>query len=241
MGDFIVNDAWYEERKRNKAKDAERIIITAAKLIMAEIRGKKYDTSVYPKNDDIKNPRDSWLPKLLKVFLEVLIKSDLKQQSIGQSIVQTARPRSALLPIPFGLAVELDHVFGSKWLIEEFSQLGFCHSHREVTRFKQSAMATKDASDIAFSLPPGTFSQYMADNVDHNICTLDGKKTSHGMGIIQASTNMNGVKREEKSIKRQDLQCAGLVTKAKGIKLKHNIEEEFSTLFKKIFKSVRNL
>ena len=137
--------------------------------------------------------------------------------------------------------MELDHVFGSKWLIEELSQLGFCHSYREVTRFKQSAMTIEDASDIAFSLPPGTFSQYMADNVDHNICTLDGKKTFHGMGIIQASTNMNGVQREEKSIKRQDLQCAGLIAKDKGIKLKHYIEEEFSTLSKKIFKSVRNL
>ena len=241
MVDFIVNEAWYEERERNKAKDAERIIITAAKLIMAEIREKKYDRSVYPKNDDIKTPRDSWLPKLLKVFLEVLIKYDLKQQSIGQSIAQTAKPRSALLPIPFGLTVELDHVFGSKWLIDELSQLGFCHSYREVTRFKQSAMATEDASDIAFSFPLGTFSQYMADNADHNICTLDGKKTFHCMGIIQPSTNMNGVQREEKSIKRQDLQCAGLVTKDKGVKLKHYIEEEFSTLSKKIFKSVRNL
>ena len=120
--------------------------------------------------------------------------------------------------------MELDHVFGSKWLIEELSQLGFCHSYREVTRFKQSAIATEDASDIAFSLPAGTFSQYMVDNVDHNICTLDGKKTFHGMGIIQASTTMNGVQREEKSIKRQDLQCAGLVTKDKGIKLKHYVE-----------------
>ena len=54
MVDFIVNEAWYEERERNKAKDAERIIITAAKLIMAEIREKKYGTSVYPKNDEIK-------------------------------------------------------------------------------------------------------------------------------------------------------------------------------------------
>ena len=46
MVDFIVNDAWYEERERNKAKDAERIIVTAAKLIMAEIREKKYDISI---------------------------------------------------------------------------------------------------------------------------------------------------------------------------------------------------
>ena len=80
----IVNDAWYEERKRNKHKDAERIIVTAAKLIMAEIQEKEY-TSVYPKTDEIRNPSGMPLPKLLKTFLEVLIKPDLKQQSIGQS------------------------------------------------------------------------------------------------------------------------------------------------------------
>ena len=40
MVEYIVNDAWYEERKQNKNKDAERIIVTAAKLIMAEIQEK---------------------------------------------------------------------------------------------------------------------------------------------------------------------------------------------------------
>ena len=114
--------------------------------------------------------------------------------------MKAARLRSTLPPIPFGLAVELDRVFRSKFLIGELSQLGFCNSYREVTRFKQSAMVNKYASEIAFSLRPGTFSQYMADNVDHNICTLDG------MGIIQVSTNVTGLQREEKPIKRQDLQ-----------------------------------
>ena len=30
--------------------------------------------------------------------------------------------------------------------------------------------------------------QYVADNVDHNIQTIDGKDTFHGMGIIAAVT-----------------------------------------------------
>ena len=33
-------------------------------------------------------------------------------------------------------------------------------------------------------LTPGHFVQYVADNVDHNVCTLDGQNTFHGMGII---------------------------------------------------------
>ena len=37
-------------------------------------------------------------------------------------------------------------------------------------------------------LTPGHFVQYVADNVDHNVCTLDGHNTSHGMEIIAAVT-----------------------------------------------------
>ena len=62
----------YEERKRNKHKDAERIIVTAAKLIMAEIRGIEYDTSVDPKNVDIKTPSGTWLPKTFENFAVAL-------------------------------------------------------------------------------------------------------------------------------------------------------------------------
>ena len=35
---------------------------------------------------------------------------------------------------------------------------------------------------------PQNFLQYAADNVDHNIRSLDGKNTFHGMGIIAAFT-----------------------------------------------------
>ena len=35
---------------------------------------------------------------------------------------------------------------------------------------------------------PSQFVQYVADNVDHNIKTLDGNNTFHGMGVIAAIT-----------------------------------------------------
>ena len=37
-------------------------------------------------------------------------------------------------------------------------------------------------------LYPGQFVQYVADNVDHNIHTIDGKYTFHGMCLIAAVT-----------------------------------------------------
>ena len=143
MVNHILNDAWYDARKKNKEKDAERIIATAAKLIMADIQEKEYNTSYYPNREDILNKNEERLPKSLKKFLEILIQPMLKQESIGQSILYAACPRSVLPPIPFGLGVELDHVFGSKWLIEEIFWLGFNISYQEVTRFKQSSMETR--------------------------------------------------------------------------------------------------
>ena len=35
---------------------------------------------------------------------------------------------------------------------------------------------------------PGSVTQWVTNNADHTICTLDGKNTSHGMGVIAVST-----------------------------------------------------
>ena len=150
--------------------------MTAAKVIMAEIREKKYDTSAYPKTFDIHNTTGDWIPKLLKTFLQIHVRSDLRQNSIDQAIVQAAKPGSTVMPVPFGLAVQLDHVFGSRWLLDELYQLGFCSSFTEVTRFKQSVMVMEGANHTGVVLPPGTFSQNITDNVDQNLCTLDVKR-----------------------------------------------------------------
>ena len=81
----IVNDKWYESQKSDKTKEAERIVITAAKIIMAKIREMNYGNLVYPTHDDIVFPekQDSFLPSSLRKFLEVLIRPKIKQSSIG--------------------------------------------------------------------------------------------------------------------------------------------------------------
>ena len=53
-------------------------------------------------------------------------------------------------------------------------------------RFKQSVAENHDFLNSMVSARP-EFAQWVADNVDHNTATLDGKNTFHGMGIIAAS------------------------------------------------------
>lgn len=186
----LVNNKWYEDRKSSVDDEAKRIIEQAAKLIQGQIRAKKFDNLNYPSYSEISdiNMNKSWIPSYLRLFLETLITKDLKQASIGQAIVSAVKPRSAMSPIMFGLGIEVDKVFGSRWLLTELNRLGFSIGYNEVVRYKQSVVCNENISDFLNTNLPGSFSQWSADNVDHNTCTIDGKGSLHGMGIVVSST-----------------------------------------------------
>ena len=186
---------WYESRNSDKTKEAEKIVIIAAKIIMAEIREMNYDNLIYPTHDDIVLPekQDSFLPSSLRKFLEVLIQPKTKQNSIGKTINYPTRPRSVIPPIPFDMGIEMDHIFGSKWLINELLRLGFIVSYDKVNHYKQSVIENNNIIDMQKDLPEDAFAQYSTDNVDHNTCTIDEKGTFHGMGITSMATHKNDI------------------------------------------------
>lgn len=64
-------------------------------------------------------------------------------------------------------------------------ELGFCSSYKEVTTYERSAATI---SNTGLKLDGNSVVQHVADNADHNLCTLDGKGTFHGMAIIAAIT-----------------------------------------------------
>ena len=44
LANHLVNEKWYTERKTNTAVEYKRIIQTAAKIILNDIRSQNYDT-----------------------------------------------------------------------------------------------------------------------------------------------------------------------------------------------------
>ena len=54
--------------------------------------------------------------------------------------------------------------------------------------YKQSLVSNESALEFLKTNMNGSFSQWSADNVDHNVCTIDGKSTLHGMGIVVSTT-----------------------------------------------------
>ena len=95
------------------------------------------------------------------------------------SIVHATRPRVVFVPLQLVLGVQLHHHFRSMFLV------GTHHSHdfaaSEVNKFEKSA-AVNEGTDIPH-FREETFVQYVADNVDHNIHTLDGHTTFYGTGM----------------------------------------------------------
>ena len=75
----------------------------------------------------------------LEKLLEGLIigkGAKMKIASIGQGIMQAARPRVLLAPLQFGLGVQMHHHYASHFLIDSLHYHGFCCSFNEVQQFE---------------------------------------------------------------------------------------------------------
>ena len=60
----------------------------------------------------------------------------------------------------------------AKWLVNELSHFGFSKSYQEITRYKHSVIASGEEG--IEDLLDGKFTQWIGDNIDHNVRTIDG-------------------------------------------------------------------
>ena len=241
----IINDEWYSNRKSDPLDESRRIITTAAKIIVGELRATRYDLESYPRNEDISDLQKNinWLPIHLRLLMEHLIKNPLKQASIGQALVHAIKPRSSLPPVLFGIGVEMDHLFGSKWLLSELNRLGFSLNYKEITRYKQSVVCNEDINMFIKHALKGCFGQWSADNVDIQVCTLDGSGNLHGMGVVLSSTGLhaNASSLKLPLIPRQKLQSIQDVVKNKGIPIIPYFPPDISGLSKIKLKPIHSI
>ena len=87
------------------------------------------------------------------------------QVSLGQALVNAVKSRWSLSPITFGLEIEVEKVFGSKWLLTELNRLGFSISQDEATQYKQSVVCNQSVLEFLKTNLNGSFSQWSADNL----------------------------------------------------------------------------
>jgi hypothetical protein len=191
IADSVVLEKASPERLNNKD---DEILRAAAELIVADIK-KLPETGkdTYTNTETLEGCSLAHVPTTLLKFLRIVLveKDDKKLSAIGQAIVHVSRPRSYLAPIQMGLAIELHAMFRSRFLVETLHALGFCSSYSEVMEFEKNAAITMEPELKNLGISTDGLFLFAADNVDHNLITLDGQNTFHGMGMIAALTPGN--------------------------------------------------
>lgn len=185
----ILNAFYRQPKSEDLEAEKMRLIEAASNLIRTDIKSVVQDKAIYPTSLSVSSVEDctAFIPKSLQLLLNVILvgkDKDLKLCSLGQAIMQAARPRILIAPLQLGLAVQMHHQFSSRFLNDTLNAHGYCSSYSEVQRYERCAAVSRGLDISEFF--PGKWIQYVADNVDHDIRTLDGRGTFHGMGMIGA-------------------------------------------------------
>ena len=171
------------------------ILETAARLIKTDIKTNVPSVcNQYPTAETIQlQPTLDYIPESLRTVLQALfVGKDNRRKiaSIGHAIIQAVRPRAVVAPLQISLSVQMHHLYRSRFLVDTLCQMGFCSSYGETQRFEKNATNCDIPNMLGEDLidEPNMALLMAADNVDHNILSIDGKGTFHGMGMIAAVT-----------------------------------------------------
>ncbi|XP_071642214.1 uncharacterized protein [Temnothorax longispinosus] len=235
-------DSWYTNKEKTEQGERLRIVRAAAAIVRDDIRKQFYDTRSYPSPHQFLDNAVDDVPESLQLFLsEVMLKGkrgneeslERKKDSIAHAIISVTRPRSFLSSIQIGVGVFLHRKFGSKLLIDTLSNLGLCASYNNVTLFEASAVVNSEVL-----IKEHAFSQYVFDNADHNVCTLDGLNTFHSMGGICCVTPKDSLEIQGRIEKLKAMPSAAILASQAKIKIKHYGNNSGSGLKNLIFKEL---
>lgn len=172
-------------------EDEINILKAAAKIIRSHILRMSFSMENYNIGESLSSQEESL--SVCSIKLQILLdelfpakSSKKKIMSIGQSIMQAARPRTMIAPlqvcfnkvtnllyiksffqniVQIGLGVQLHSQYSSKILVDHLHALGFCSSYSEVVRFERNA-ALMSNTDLC--VKKNSFVQHVADNADHD-------------------------------------------------------------------------
>ena len=145
-----------------------QIIKTALKLICNDIALFDLNPKSYP-NTHSMTDIDSQLtlvPASLQMFLRPIAITDERVAVWGQNFIKACRPRSGVLPYQMGLAIQLDHRFGSKWMLNKFHRLGYTESYTEIQNYKYCFLNSR--SGDYFPYTSGTLDTIMEETDDES-------------------------------------------------------------------------
>ncbi|XP_058806652.1 uncharacterized protein LOC131673029 [Phymastichus coffea] len=165
------------------------VINFATEILRSEILNAKYQNSLYPPAEKFLDNVNSEIPQLLKNFLDGVLNSKGRMKSveenqekidmIAHSIVTYTRPRAFLSNLQLALGLYVYRKTGSRIVIDLLSKFGVCASYSSIQLYEASTIINSPIHHV-----DSAFVQFIFDNTDHNVGTLDGRETFHCLGGV---------------------------------------------------------
>lgn len=201
--------------------EKKTILKVAAQILRNDIRKANFDTESYAPSIKFLDSVISDIPQLLMTFLSDLLlteqienKNDnfIKRDCIAHCIVSILRPKSFTSNLQLALGIYIYRKTGSRLIIDLLSKCGVCASYYSIQLYEASAIM--DPPNIHIE---NAFVQYVFDNTDHNVQTLDGRETFHCLGGIAVYTPDHEVEYEGGSKKLKKMPSASTLASQKQI------------------------
>ncbi|XP_075210329.1 uncharacterized protein LOC142317660 [Lycorma delicatula] len=112
--------------------------------------------------------------------------------TIGHTVIKVAHPRCFLSKVLLGVGCFLKKKFASRLLVDTLAAIGLSCSYPEIQLLEASCISRKHPTVLSTGL-----SQWVADNADFNVNTLDGRNSWHMTALIQCVTPSTSIEQEE--------------------------------------------
>ena len=191
----ILSKTFYEEKSKDPEEERMHIVLATADIIREEFK-QHMDMTEYITAEMAFQDSLSVVPKTLSTLIDAIISKrmkgyrkalDCKAASLTHAIMSAARPRSFLSMIQIGLVVHMQCTFRSANAVNVLHNLSFAASYKECKKYEVSAMMTAQP-EVIYS-----FHQWIFNNADIDIGTLDGFGMWYGMGGALAVTPATAV------------------------------------------------
>ena len=169
-----------------------------------------------------------------------------------------------MLPLPMRFALQLEHRFGSKWMLDEMRSLGFSKSYHEVSNYKycyignnvkvkiqssnslETIVEEEEPEDVNIinkemllldecegeiedtnigtstsSITAYSGAQYLCDNIDLNIISVNSNTSFHAMSMIKSAAVTDNYLSSEIPRRRLTSADKTIILKAGDIPIKH--------------------
>lgn len=132
--------------------------------------------------------------------------------TIGHSIIFAVKPRSFNSPLQLSIASFIYKKMGSKNLVQMLSKLSICSSYNDVQILEASLIMAPPEK-----IQPKAFCQFVFDNCDFNVNTIDGYNTFHNMAGIKCITPASSITYHSDVIERCKKLKKSAIVEKKGI------------------------